>query len=58
MKGRILVVDDKPEMLLLLKRLITEETPHEVVAEAGAAKALTRLREKVFDLLITDLKMP
>lgn len=58
MKGRILVVDDKPEMLLLLKRLITEETPHEVVAEASAGKALTRLREKVFDLLITDLKMP
>ena len=58
MKGRILVVDDKPEMLLLLKRLIAEETPHEVVAEPSGEKALTRLREKVFDLMITDLKMP
>lgn len=58
MKGRILVVDDKPEMLLLLKRIITEETPYEVVTESSGEKALKLLKESAFDLIITDLRMP
>lgn len=58
MKGRILVVDDKAEMLLLLKRIISEETAHEVVTESSAENALKRLGETHFDLIITDLRMP
>lgn len=58
MTGKILIVDDKPDMLLLLKRIIGEETDHEVVTELNPEKALNLLRESSFDLIITDLKMP
>jgi len=58
MTGKILIVDDKPDMLLLLKRIITEETDHEVVTELNPEKALNVVRERPFDLIITDLKMP
>lgn len=58
MKGRILIVDDKAEMLLLLKRIITEGTSHEVVVESSAPDALKQIRETPFDLIITDLRMP
>jgi DNA-binding NtrC family response regulator len=58
MPGRILIVDDEKDMLVLLKRIITEETDYEVVTEADSVKALERFKEKHFDLVLTDLKMP
>ena len=58
MTGRILIVDDKAEMLLLLKRILSEETSYEVLTESDPEKALARIRETGVDLLITDLKMP
>jgi len=58
MPGRILIIDDEKDMLVLLKRIITEETDHEAVTESDPHRALERFRESPFSLVITDLKMP
>jgi DNA-binding NtrC family response regulator len=58
MPGRILIVDDERDMLVLLQRIITEETDHEVATEANPHRALEFFKEHPFDLVITDLKMP
>ena len=58
MAGRILIVDDEPDMLLLLKRIISEETEHAVTTEGDPQKALALFSQAPFDLVISDLKMP
>jgi DNA-binding NtrC family response regulator len=58
MAGRILIVDDEPDMLLLLKRIISEETEHTVMSETDPQKALALFSQTPFDMVITDLKMP
>ena len=58
MIGKILVVDDEKDMLLLLQRIISGETQHELVTEANPLKALELFKKQSFDLVITDLKMP
>ena len=58
MAGRILIIDDEKDMLVLLKRIITEETDHEAVTESDPHRALGLFKENPFDLVITDLKMP
>lgn len=58
MPGKILIVDDEKDMLALLKRIISEETEHDVVTETDPVHALEMFKEKPFDLVITDLKMP
>ena len=58
MPGRILIVDDEKDMLVLLQRIISEEMDHEVVTEPNPQRALQLFRENPFHLVITDLKMP
>ena len=58
MAGKILIVDDEKDMLTLLKRIISEETDHELITETDPLKAFERFRADRFDLVITDLKMP
>jgi DNA-binding NtrC family response regulator len=58
MTGRILVVDDEKDMLALLRRIITEKTKHEVIVECDPFKAVERMEEAPFNVVITDLKMP
>jgi DNA-binding NtrC family response regulator len=58
MKGRILVVDDERDMLLLLQRIITEDTAHQVETASDPMAALECVKAGGFDLVITDLKMP
>lgn len=58
MTGKILVVDDEKDMLALLKRIISEETEHEIDIESNPFNALARFEEQAYDLVITDLKMP
>jgi DNA-binding NtrC family response regulator len=58
MKGRILVVDDERDMLLLLQRIITEDTDHQVETASDPMAALECVKAGGFDLVITDLKMP
>ena len=38
MNGRILIVDDEKDMLVLLKRIITEKTNHIVETEFNSLK--------------------
>jgi len=39
MAGKILIVDDEKDMLLLLQRIISGDTRHAVVTEANPLKA-------------------
>ena len=58
MNGSILIVDDERDMLILLKRILSEETPYKLVTENDPLLALERVRQRYFDVVITDLKMP
>lgn len=58
MGGRILIVDDEKDMLVLLSRYIAEETDHKVTTESDPRKALEIFGSTPFDLVILDLKMP
>jgi DNA-binding NtrC family response regulator len=58
MPERILIVDDEPNMLRLLKAIITGKTDYEVATTNNPLEVTKLLQEQEFDLLITDLKMP
>ena len=58
MVGKILIIDDEKDMLILLQRIITEETEYLVDIESDAEHAIERFRNNAYDLVITDLKMP
>jgi signal transduction histidine kinase/ActR/RegA family two-component response regulator len=54
---RILIVDDAPELLLLLRKLVAR-MGYQVEVASGAIEALEILRAKPVDLLLTDWSMP
>ena len=54
---RILIVDDAPELLLLLKKLVTR-MGYQVEVASGASEALNIMESKRIDLLLTDWAMP
>lgn len=56
-KGRILIVDDEPEVLNSLEEFLIE-SGYQVSAYTSAKKALETLRAQEFDLILTDLIMP
>lgn len=56
-KERILVVDDAPDTLEVLRRNLTSEG-YRVFTAPGVAEALKILEGMPVDLVITDLKMP
>jgi DNA-binding NtrC family response regulator len=58
MAERILIVDDELDMLLLLKMILTDKTPHEVVTTPNPLEVESLFREKSFQLVISDLSMP
>ena len=58
MKGRIMVIDDERDMLALLTRIISDKTDHHVTTEYDPLKAVERIRNEPFNVVITDLKMP
>lgn len=55
--ARVLVIDDEGHNLELCQHIL-ERHGHEVVAAASGSAGLERLRERGFDLVITDLGMP
>jgi two-component system response regulator GlrR len=55
-KGKILVVDDNPNLLELI-RLRLESADYEVTAIADEADAVNAIKEKLFDLCIVDLML-
>jgi DNA-binding NtrC family response regulator len=59
-KGRILLVDDEPNLRKVLGALLQQDG-YEVLAEADGKSALARVRgapADTFDIVITDLRMP
>lgn len=55
--GRILVVDDDPDILNLLSKLLTVQN-HTVFRAEDAMKAMDYLNNHAFDLVISDARMP
>jgi len=53
----ILVVDDEPDVRLLLAREISDRG-HEVVAVTDSAQAIEEMGRGNFDVVLTDLRMP
>lgn len=54
---RVLIVDDAPELLLLLRKLV-ERMGYQVEMASGARDALKILEARPVDLLLTDWSMP
>jgi len=55
--ARSLIVDDEPEILVILDRMLRKMN-HETVTAGNGKEALRRLAESPMDLVITDLIMP
>ena len=55
--ARILVVDDEPHILRLLRIVLTKEGHHVTTAEDGG-EGLDRIREEVPDIVVLDANMP
>ena len=55
--ARILIVDDDPDILNLLSKILSVQG-HTVFRAADAMKAMDHLNSSVFDLVISDANMP
>ena len=55
--GSILVVDDEPMILDLLVDIL-EETGHKVDTAANGTEACRKVGSRVYDMVITDVRMP
>jgi CheY-like chemotaxis protein len=55
--GAILVVDDEPDVASVLAELLMIDG-HQVDTAANGAVALRKLRERAYDLILSDLRMP
>lgn len=58
MPEKILIVDDEPDMLVLLSMIIKSRTPYEVVTTSNPLEAIELIKNGGYDLILTDLKMP
>jgi len=58
MGGKILIIDDEPDMLEMLDMIITDKTPHTVVTTNNPLEINELIAQEDFNLVITDLKMP
>ena len=58
MPERILVVDDEPNMLRLLKTILMDKTGYEVTTTNNPLEVSKLLQEDRYHVVVTDLKMP
>ena len=59
MKRRILFVDDEPNVLLGLKRMLRSQRHEWDMAFAGGgAEGLTLMEKEPFDVVVSDMRMP
>ncbi|MCK4917046.1 MAG: response regulator [Candidatus Omnitrophica bacterium] len=56
-KGTILIVDDTEIVLIGLQRVLEKEG-YEIIVTTSPKQALEIIKEKNFDLVYTDMKMP
>ncbi|RMF90613.1 MAG: response regulator [Methanobacteriota archaeon] len=55
--AKILVVDDEPDLIILVDRVLRKEG-HEVIGASGGEEALEKLRGLRPDLILLDIMMP
>ena len=55
-KPRVLVVDDKENMLSLFEKILG--TAYELTTAVDGARALSLIATRPFDLVVTDIRMP
>lgn len=55
--GKLLLVDDEPNILAALRRLLRQDG-YAITAETDARVALTRLESEDFDVIVSDQRMP
>lgn len=58
MAEKILVVDDEPNMLRLLRTILMDKTGYEVDTTNNPLEVEKLLKEQPYDLVVSDLKMP
>lgn len=58
MTAQILIVDDELDILTVLAMIISDKTDHKVTTTNNPFEVPELIKEGVYDLLITDLKMP
>lgn len=58
MKDRILIVEDEPDLLHGLERMVVSEIDCEVLTAENALKAIEIIENKSIDLVLADLRMP
>ncbi|MDD3579493.1 MAG: response regulator [Desulfobacca sp.] len=58
MSAKILIIDDEPDMLIMLEMIITDKTAYQVVTTTNPLELPELLAQENFNLVITDLKMP
>ena len=58
MAATIIIVDDEPDLLDLLKLILTEKTNHQVLTTLDPHQAIEWCKVYKADLLISDLRMP
>ena len=55
---RVLIVDDEPDFLVLLKKVISKQCNCSVELASSAVSALTKVKEWCPDVVLTDIQMP
>jgi len=56
---RILLVDDDPKVLLIMRATLENlENDTELVTAGSGREALTKFKDEAFDLVISDVRMP
>jgi DNA-binding NtrC family response regulator len=58
MHYNILAIDDEPDLLNLLERIIKGKTDFSILTTGTSLEVPQILEENEFDIIITDLKMP
>ncbi len=58
MAGTVVIVDDEPDLLDLLKLILTEKTDYQILTTTDPREAASLCREYHADVLISDLRMP
>ena len=58
MREKLLIVNNEPDMLLLLSRLIRENTPYEPVMTNNPLEAVKLVKKGGFALVIAEMKIP
>lgn len=58
MTQSLLVLDDEPDILRLMERIVKSSTSYKIQKTNNSLEFLNIIEERKFDLIITDLKMP